>query len=227
MFAASAFLSRLVLTTGALVLAGCTSVYDVTVTATARDAVPTAATSFAIRDRTPAGPGDLRRQEVASALRTALSSRGLYESPDPARADLVIEIAYGLDPAVVTSSPARPIAHGKPMLPGDLIGAPPAGVTRAVMGYDERIETETSRAKHVSICARRNRAESDADSAASPEPDLWRVQVEIADASRDLRGHLPVLLSAAMGYFGTTTAGPVVVALRAADDAIHFVQRGL
>jgi hypothetical protein len=56
---------------------------------------------------------------------------------------------------------------------------------------------------------------------------LRGVNVAIANDSDDLRGHLPVLISAAMDYIGQTTEGEVSFTMRGDDEAIRFARKGM
>lgn len=207
---------------------GCTTVYEVKVDAASRVAgfSPGGASFSIIAIRNPSGsqPGELRRNEIANAVKTALSAHGLYEVPDPAAADLIVEISYGIDPAKVTRTVDQELAFGRPVGAFDRIGPPPEGaVARAMMGYAQLESTEIKREKYVSICARENRAMSNE----RPPQDFWQVHVTLENESDDLRGHLPVLVSAAMDYIGRTTEGEVTLTMRQDDEAIRFVQRGM
>jgi hypothetical protein len=207
---------------------GCASVYDVKVDAASRVAgFSSGGTSFAIvsvRNQSGSEPGELRRKEIATSVKTALSAHGLYEAPDPGAADLVVEIRYGIDPAKVTRTVDQELAFGRPVGAFDRLGSPPEGaVARAMMGYAQLESTEVTREKYVSICARENRAMG----TERPPQDFWQVHVTIESESDDLRGHLPVLVSAAMDYIGRTTEGEVTLTMRKDDEAIRFVQRGM
>lgn len=207
-----------------LIGAGCASTYEVSVKATSRIAgVSPGGTSFVIHDPNRAALGELRTAEIGNALRTALSAHGLHEAADSKTADLVVEITYGIDPAKVSRVEHQEFVFGRPVMPGDRLGPPPEGVARELMGYSQTVSTEFTREKHVSICARGVRGSAEEQLG----EDFWRVHVVIANDSDDLRGHLPVLISAAMDYIGRTTDGEVTMAMRSDDDAIQFVQRGL
>ncbi len=215
---------RLLLMAAALFCAGCASTYEVSVQATSRIAgVSRGGTSFVIHDPNRAALGELRTAEIGNALRTALSAHGLHEAADSKTADLVVEITYGIDPAKVSRVEHQEFVFGRPVMPSDRLGPPPEGVARELMGYSETIATEFTREKHVSICGRGGRAIAEEQ----PGEDFWRVHVVIANDSDDLRGHLPVLISAAMDFIGRTTDGEVTLAMRDDDSAIQFVQRGL
>jgi hypothetical protein len=207
---------------------GCATVYEVKVDAASRVAgFSPAGTSFAIvavHNQSGAEPGELRRNAIANSVKTALSAHGLYEAADPTGADLIVEISYGIDPAKLTRTVNQELAFGRPVGAFDRLGPPPeSAVARAMMGYAQLESTEITREKYVSICARENRSMT----AERPPQDFWQVHVTIENESRDLRGHLPVLVSAAMDYIGRTTEGEVTLTMRQDDEAIRFVQRGL
>lgn len=213
----------IVLVLAALWLGGCASVYEVRVDAMSRvSGVSPGGTSFAIIDRAGTGNGSLRQNEIAGLMRTALSAHGLYEASVD-KAEMIVEISYGMDPEKRTETIYQEIVFGRPTLPSERIGQPPEGVARAMIGYEQMVSTEVSRLKHISICARANRAETDE----SPSPDVWRVHVSIENESADLRGHLPILISGAMDFIGRTSDGEITFTLRSDDEAIRFVEKGM
>lgn len=219
------FAPRLFALITCIAFAGCTSVYQVKVEALARPgAVAANPTSFRIKEPVgAASSGSLRQKEIASHVRTALSAHGLYEAASPESADLVVEIDYGIGPERVQRTVYEELAFGRPGGGGRLKGAPPEGVAREMMGYTELADTIVVREKHMSICARQNQA------AGSDEPpvDVWRVYVSIENEGDDLRGHLPILASAAMDHLGRTTDGPASLTLRSDDEAIRFIRKGM
>ena len=204
---------------------GCASTYDVTVHSDARaQAATRTGASFRIVDRS-AKPdaSELRRNEVAEHLKTALSAQGLYEAADAPKADIVVELSYELGPPHVERTVYQEIIHGRSVPVGRRIGPAPEGVAAAAMGYAAVASTTVTREKRLTICARENRAHEDG----SPGDDLWRVDVSIEDESEDLRGHLPVLASVAMDHIGRPTDGREAVTMRSDDEAIQFVKKGM
>lgn len=208
----------------AIGLSGCTSAYQVKVEAMARPiATATGAASFRIKEPPHASDiGPLRREEIASHVRTALSAHGLYEAANPESADLIVEIDYGIGPERVQQTVYEEVAFGRPGGGGRLKGPPPEGVMREMMGYSELANTIVVREKHMSICARQKPAGVD-----EPPVDVWRVYASIEDEGDDLRGRLPVLASAAMDHMGRTTDGPASVTVRSDDEAIRFIRKGM
>lgn len=180
--------------------------------------------SYRIKDRgAGVGSGELRRAEVAEHVRTALSAHGLYEAADVGSADLIVEIDYGLGPERVHRDVYQELQFGRPVPAGERRSPPPEGVAAAVTGYAETANITVLREKHMSICARRNAAATGEDQS----EDVWRVHVAIEDEGEDLRGHLPVLVSAAMDHLGRSTEGPASVVLRSDDEAVRFIRKGL
>src|SRR5438876_51253 len=60
--------------------------------------VPTGTQSYALKSKDPRlGEENLRYHEAADFIRTALSGKGLYEAPSEERADMIVELEYGMD----------------------------------------------------------------------------------------------------------------------------------
>ena len=202
---------------------GCASTYKVAVDASARtQGVPPGAASFHIHNHHAAMLSALRRSEIENCLKAALSAHGLYEAPNPQAADMLVEISYGITPPREKVVATEELIFGRPASAAEHMGRPPEGVMREVMGYTPIVTTTIIREKYMSICARTNQARADHP----PPADLWRVHVRIEDESDDLRGHLPVLISAAMDHIGRSTEGEEEITLQSDDEAIRFVRKG-
>jgi hypothetical protein len=224
----------------ALATTGCSSAYKVKVDAVSRPVPVTAEiASYRLSTRGPAGPEDsLRSKEAVGHIRTALSGHGLYEAPDPAKADIVVEIDYGMAaPRVTYETTVVPVfapvgrtrlGH-EPALSDEksdslarkaAVAQPPQ---RELIGYEEISRPVVVHEKHLSISGRENKAPAEG----RPPLEIFRVHASIENASKDLRGHLPVLASAAMEKIGRTTDGTVIATLHPGDDAIGFIRKGM
>lgn len=53
------------------------------------------------------------------------------------------------------------------------------------------------------------------------------MRVSSVDESSDLRGHLPMLVAAAMPYIGEQTPGEVRVRMRDDDERVKLVRSGI
>jgi hypothetical protein len=113
--AASPLFGALVSLAAALAFSGCATTYDVKVDSLTK---PNAeqAVSYKIVNKNPSVSEDtLRYKEAVGYVRTALSGKGLYEAPDPEKADLVLAVDYGLGPPKASSYPVSdPGLHDRP-----------------------------------------------------------------------------------------------------------------
>src|ERR1041385_1400398 len=83
---------------GTLFAAGCASstTHEVKVDAIAKPAAE--GQSYKLKSKDPRlGEENLRYHEAADFVRTALSGKGMYEAPSDDKADMIVEIDYGLD----------------------------------------------------------------------------------------------------------------------------------
>jgi hypothetical protein len=223
LFSSSRCFAALVAAT-ALIAGGCSSVYQVTVAATSElSGLPRDSLSFSIHHQSAGAIGALRQKEITTFVKTALSARGLYEARDLKSADMIVDISYGMGPPRTEHTVEQTLVNGRPMGAFQSLGLPPEGVAREVMGYTPLVSTTILREKYLSIHAHDNR-QVEAD---RPAQDLWRVDVRIEDESDDLRGHLPVLIAAAMDHIGRTTDGEATLAMHSDDEAVRFVRKGL
>lgn len=207
-----------------LVLAGCetTSTHQVKVEATMSP--PPAGQepkSFWIKSR-QADPHveSLRYHEAVGHIKTALSGRGLYEAPNEAAADMVIELDYGVAPkrtrmAVEDSrrSAARPDGAG-------------ADAATPVERRGEVLIDVGIFRKHLTLEARQNRTGTAAADPQAPEF-LWRVKVENESEEKDLRKFVPILASATIDYIAHETGGTREIVVDENGRDVAFVKRGL
>ncbi len=227
-------------------LAGCggTKTYTVQVdaisapTATAEPASP--AQSYHIRTSNPRIDGDsLRYQEVADYVRTALSGRGLYEAPSADKADLIIDIDYGMDAPRI-----KYLTISQPMMveiPGQIRAESVAirdssGVIvgyrtiyiqeadkREFVGMQENLKPVIIYEKYLKLSARANQ---EAEEGRAP-PEVWSVNVSAEDESQELRRYIPVLASTSADYIGLNTKQEKPVDVSEGDAGVVFVKRGL
>jgi hypothetical protein len=80
---------------------GCASSYEVKVDSIAKPKAEDAI-SYKINNRNvQAAEDSLRHKEAVGFVRTALSGKGMYETTDVARADVVVDLDYGVGPPQV------------------------------------------------------------------------------------------------------------------------------
>ena len=239
-----------VATSLALGLAGCdgSKTYTVQVDAIA---APTevgkpapAAQSYHIRSQNPKlDESSLRYKEVADYVRTALSGKGMYEAPSPDRADVIIDIDYGMDAPRIkferisdpvirqTSSETRntiekvtvrdPITGA--MIETDQVVSVTTPGSTEMVGMKESIQPVIIYEKYLKLSARSNR---EAVEGRAP-PEVWSVNVSAEDNSQELRKYIPILASATADYVGTNTKESKPVKISEDDEVVAFVKKGM
>ncbi len=227
-------------------LAGCnsTKTYTVQVDAIAAPAelgqLAESAQSYHIRSQNPKlDESSLRYKEVADYVRTALSGKGMYEAPSPDKADVVIDIDYGMDAPRIKfetiSHPVMALVQGEvreAVVPvrdrtGKIIGyqtvlvrEPPR---QEFVGMQESIQPVIVYEKYLKLSARANQ---EAVEGRAP-PEVWSVNVSAEDNSQELRKYMPILASATADYIGTNTKESKPIKIREDDEVVSFVKRGM
>lgn len=215
----------------ALAFAGCaTPVHRVRIEATVNPppAGAPAPQSFWIKSRqNDPRVETLRYHEAIGHIKTALSGRGLYEAPNEAAADMVIEVDYGAAPKrqrVEVEDSRRDAPRRERGTDGDETAIAQAEPDDSPEARGEiMIDVSTFR-KHLTLEARQNRAKP--ASADGPEF-LWRVRVENEDESKDLRKYVPILASATIDYIAAETGGEKEVTVDENGKDVAFVKKGL
>ncbi|MFZ5496453.1 MAG: hypothetical protein ACOZE5_14105 [Verrucomicrobiota bacterium] len=229
-----------------LVLTGCITshTYTVQVDAIAAPAEtgPSArpAQSYHILTRNPQlDEKSLRYKEVADYVRTALSGKGMYEAPSPEKADVLIDIDYGMDaPRIKFETYSNPVVievAGNVReeqvairdTSGNLVGYRTVYIQEPsrneFMGMRESVQPVLIYEKYLRLSARSNR---EADEG-RPAPEVWSVSVSTEDGGQELRKYMPILASATADYIGRNTKEEKPVKVGEGDETVAFIKKGL
>lgn len=235
----SSFASRVAgLLVTAVALGGCASPYEVTVDSISKPAAAQSQ-SYKIKSKDPRlGEESLRYREAAEFVRTALSGKGLYEAPSEAKADMIVELEYGVDsPRTKIERVSVPVyaqvgggvryetvpvtdPRGNASLRTVAVYDPPRN---ELIGYDEVPRQVMIYEKYLRLTARENKAAAEG----RPPSEIWSVHVSAEDESKDLRRYLPVMASASIDYIGTDSNNQKVVKIREDSPGVEFIRRGM
>ena len=228
----------------AALLGGCsTTTYVVQVDAIAQAAEPVTTTqpqSYEIRTTNPKmDEGSLRYKEVAGFVKTALSGKGMYEAPRPDKADVVIDIDYGIDsPRVKFDTQAQPVYaqtgggvryEQVPVFDpkGLLIGYRTVAIAQPVrtelIRFEDVVRPVIVYEKFLKISARSNKETVEG----RQPPEVWSVNVSAEDESKELRKYLPILASATADYIGTNSKQEKPIKLKENDEVVGFIKKGM
>jgi hypothetical protein len=234
-------LGLVVLTLGCLGGAGCSSVakHLVEVDAEARPKAEGSISYQLISSNPDLEKDTLRHKEAVRMVKTTLAARGMYESPNPAKADMVVDIDYGVSPRLVrkeivsqpiTRSVAGPSMPTTVITGQDLEGNPIYSTVwvrgasiEVVEGYRDALVEVGYYEKRLVLTARENRP----GAGGQPGEELWSVELLTSGPSQDLRKILPVLAGTGIDFIGKDTGGKVQVRIKENDGAIEFVKQGL
>ena len=214
-----------------LIFSGCASTsYRVRV-----DAINDPASTPALRTYTLASgaadldPSTLQFREAAGLLRAALARRGYTEAPRAGDAALRISIAYGIGPAET-----RTVTYSTPVY-AELGGGRVQTVTKStdasgktttstrttiVPGRYERVGNDVTTSsytlypKHLILSARA------LDSLNPHTPEVWTAAAAYQSRNPDLRGDLPILITALEPYLGENTGRSLIVKIVEQDGRL-------
>jgi hypothetical protein len=231
-----AFASALV---AVLLLAGCATTHEVKVDSLAK---PTAenAISYEIKNKNPLVADDsLRYKEAAGYVKTALSGKGLFEAPPGVKADVVVDLDYGVGPPQMRrETVSEPVyitipgqirtervqvgtdSQGRPIYQTITVQDPP---TTEFAGFREYQVTITVYEKYLKLSAKENKEQVEG----RPAQELWTVDVISEGESRDIRKTLPVLAAASIDYIGKDSQGQQTVRIKDSAADIAFVKKGM
>ena len=221
--------------------AGCatSSTYKVKVDAINKPASKTNAVSYKLKSKDPRlGEENLRYREAAEFVRTALSGKGLYEAPSEDKADMIVELDYGMDAprskVERVSSPVYAQVGG-----GVRYDSIPVTDSRGntsfrtvavyeaprseLIGYDDMPRLVTIYEKYLKITARENKAASEG----RPPAELWSIHASAEDESKDIRKYLPIMASATVDYIGQDSSSQKIVKVKADGPGVIFIRKGM
>ena len=221
-------------------VAGCatSSRYDVKVDAISKP-TPVATQSYKLKSKDPRlGEENLRYREAAEYVRTALSSKGLYEAPSEDKADMIVELDYGMDaPRAKAERVSVPVyaqvgggvryesvpvtdSRGNTSYRTVAVYEPPRS---ELVAYDNVIRQVNIYEKYLKITARENKAASEG----RPPAELWSIHASAEDESKDIRKYLPIMASATVDYIGQDSSSQKIVKVRADGPGVVFIRKGM
>ncbi len=232
----------------AVLLAGCahSTTYQVKVDAISKSSQPIGAAtassdlqSYKIKNKNPAVEEEnLRYKEATEFVRTALSAKGLYESPTEDRADMIVEVDYGLgNPRTRIETVTVPVyaqtgggvkyeqvpvvdTRGNQSLRTVAVYQPPR---TELVGFDEVPRQVTVYEKYLHLSAIENKPSTEG----RPPAQVWSVSAKAEDESKDLRKFLPILASATADYIGKDSTKEKTVKVRDPSQLTDFIRKGM
>jgi hypothetical protein len=182
---------------------GCSTTYRFKVDAVQGGVAAEEARSFRLASADPESvDGDPATERLAGHVRTALSSKGLFEAPQGTEPDMHVEFDFGVD------------VGGREV---------ETMVWETTDGYEYRRRTVVVHDKFLRITAR----EPAEGEGAGGGRELWSVYVTNEDAETDPDRYALLLVSVAMDAIGVQTAGEHEFVLAGGDERIEFLRRGL
>jgi hypothetical protein len=223
----------------AALLAGCTTTHVVKVDSLAKPKAE-ASISYEIKNRNPLVADDsLRYKEAANLVKTALSGRGLYEAPANTKADMIVDLDYGVGPPVMRKETvSEPVyitlpgqirtervqvgtdSQGRPIYQTITVQDPP---TTEFAGFREYIVTVTVYEKYLKLTARDNKEPVEG----RPQTEIWTLDITSEGESRDIRKSLPVLVAASIDFVGKDSQGQKTIRIKDTNSDIAFVKKGM
>lgn len=231
-------LSAVVCAAGSL-FSGCANTYEVKVDSLAKPKAEDAI-SYKINNRNLQVADDsLRHKEAVGFVRTALSGKGMYETTDATRADVVVDLDYGVGPPQIRrETVSEPVyitmpgqvrtervqvgtdRNGNPIYQTVTYQDPPR---TEFAGYRDYIVTTVVYEKYLRMSARDTKPAAEGQ----PPTEIWTVDVTSEGESHDLRRTLPVLAAASIDYVGKDSHGQKVIRLKDSSKDVAFVKKGM
>ena len=196
--------------------------------------------SFKIKSKNPALRDEsLRYREAADYVRTALSGKGLYEAPTDDKADMIVELEYGMAaPRTKLETASTPVYAQKgggvryeQVMTTDAKGNNTGFRTVAVyqppstelVGYDDIPQQVAIYEKYLHITARSTKPTSEG----RPPAEIWSVNATTEDESKDLRKYLPVMAAATVDYIGKDSVHERTVRIKDPSQVTDFIKKGM
>jgi hypothetical protein len=217
-----------------LFAAGCATTHELKVDGIAKPKAENAI-SYEIRNKNPLVADDsLRYKEAANLVKTGLSGRGLYEAPGNVKADMVIDLDYGVrretvsEPVYITLPgqirtervQVGTDSQGRPVYQTITVQDPP---TTEFAGFREYMVTVVVYEKYLRLTARENKEPVEGQ----PPVEVWTLDITSEGESKDIRKHLPILVAASIDFVGKDTQGQKTIRIKDTASDIAFVKKGM
>jgi len=222
-----------------LMFSGCATTHEIKVDSLAKPNAENAI-SYEIKNRNPLVAEDsLRYKEAAGFVKTALSGKGMYEAPPNTKADIVVDLDYGVGPPQMKKETvSEPVyitipgqirtervqvgtdSQGRPIYQTITVQDPP---TTEFAGFREYIVTKVVYEKYLKMSARENKEAVEG----RPAQEVWTIDVTSEGESRDIRRNMPVLVAASIEYIGKDTQGQKTIRIKDTHSDIAFVKKGM
>ena len=218
---------------------GCATTYRFKVDAVKNQEIPDEKKSYSVVSANPEMDSeDLRFKEASEYVKTALSSKGMYEAPPGTDAEMVIEVDFGMEePKTKFQTISEPVyalvgggartvtvpvtdSKGNVRYVTYVVYDPPQ---RELIGFQDRVITITVYEKYMRITSR----EAPGQAGDRPPRELWSVYVVNEDEKDDLREYVPLMVSAAMDSINENSSSKKDIVLKDSDDRVVFVKKGL
>jgi len=230
---------RIALPLGVALFSGCATTHTLKVDSLAKPAAENSI-SYEIKNKNPLVADDsLRYKEAESLVKTALSGRGIYEAPPNTKADMIVDLDYGVGPPQVRrETVSEPVyitipgqirtervqvgtdSQGRPIYQTITVQDPP---TTEFAGFREYIITVVVYEKYLKLTARENKEAAEGQ----PPSEIWTLDITSEGESKDIRKHLPILVAASIDYIGKDTQGQKTIRIKDNASDIAFVKKGM
>jgi hypothetical protein len=196
---------------------GCASQsYRVHVDAVHSEYIDQEAVSYRLLNANPERDADdLRVQQTAALVKTALSSKGFYEAPAGVAPEMEIEVDFDVE------APRKKVEHRRERTYLSEDG--PIALPFLADGEREITVVVFVYEKYVRITAR----ETCEQSGDRPPRELWSVVATNIDESDDLDRYVPMLVAAAMDEIAHDTGETRATSIASNDERVVFVREGM
>lgn len=206
----------------AVLLGGCNTAHQIRVSALNSPAALAGGTYVFQAGSGTIQVNDLQFREVAEYLRPALAAQGYYEVDDPASADVMLFVSYGVgEPEPREYTYSYPVyaetGGGSRTVTSTTTGADGKATTTTTVvenpSHRQRVGSEYSThtvfeyRKFLTLSARDNSQPQEARTA----EEVWHLSVVTHDSGADLREVLPAMVAAAAPYLGGNTGKAILV----------------
>lgn len=189
----------------------------VKVNATATEA-PKPGTAFTIvANRGNVDDSTLLYAEAVRVVTSALQTKGLHAAPSVTKADVIVELDYGMAPPRVFGR------NGEPPPPEPPPPPPRAGVPTETNVANLRSAARGPLEKRLTLTAREPKKQT--DDSPTPPRTLWTVELTTIDLSNDIRKYFPILASVALDQIGNDSGGAQLVRIAENDKTVTLLKK--
>lgn len=188
----------------------------------------------------PEDPTNLADSEYRQMIDRAMNEAGFVKAAIPTVADFSLKTDFGSSGPELSQYTYQEPVYGQtgvevhrrviPTRSHGYIEKTTYEPVYDVVGYQDRIKTETIYRSHITLTALRKQSQTDphlSKTKPASEEAIWQVSITYAGSQNDLRWLFPILLAGGRPYFGLSSGSERQISVQNDDPSVNHIRSGV